>query len=54
MFQILSGASVIHNPLMSLENRVAISPVLTRELNRQGSLEFSIAPVHPMYDSLTS
>ena len=54
MFQILSGANIIHNPLMASENRITVSPVLTRELNRQGSLEFSIAPVHPMYDSLTS
>lgn len=53
MYKILSGSSVIHNPLQTLSDRVVISPVLTRELNRQGSLSFDIAPSNPTYDDLT-
>lgn len=53
MYRISSGSNIIHDPLRSLEGRVSISPVLTRELNRHGSLSFDVAPSNPTYDDLT-
>ena len=53
MFQITSGTEIVHSPLMALQDRIAITPILERELNRQGSLTFSVAPTHPMYDDLS-
>lgn len=53
MYRILAGNQYIHDPQEELDGRVVISPVLSRQINKQGSLTFNIAPTNPLYNSLT-
>lgn len=53
MYRILCNGDTLHDPMQAELDKTAISPVLTRELNRQGSLSFSIAQTNPLYDSIT-
>lgn len=52
MYRIYANGEILHNPWMAEEGRVVIDPVLREKLNTHGSLEFSIAPSHPLYDAL--
>lgn len=50
----INGTSyVLHDPRFESEGCVVISPVMTREVNRQGSLSFQLAQTHPLYDTIT-
>lgn len=52
MYTIQNGDEFIHNPRFAIDGRVSISPVLSRGVNRQGSLQFSLAVTNPMYDTI--
>ena len=50
-FEIYSGDSLVYNSRSTNQNYALGSPHLKLELNKAGTLEFSIFPTHPMYNS---
>lgn len=52
MYRIYADGAILHNPNFSEEGRVVIDPVLKEKVNTHGSLQFGIAPDHPLYDKL--
>ena len=52
MFTIYMGVQPLHHPNLDSKGYVCISPVLKEKLNTHGSLEFSMAPQHPLYESI--
>lgn len=52
MFIIYADGEVLHNPKLDRSGKIVINPVLTECINTIGSLEFSIAPTNPLYNSL--
>lgn len=51
MYTILFDGKSVYSPLSTGSNKIVFDPVLTQEVNKAGSLEFTIPPGHPMYDS---
>ncbi len=49
---VLMDKNLVHSPLFSGLGYVVINPVLTLEVNKAGSLEFSLTPSHPLYNRL--
>lgn len=43
---------ILHHPRLFSDGYVVANPVLTEEVNTQGSLTFSVAPTNPLYDTL--
>lgn len=52
MYRIYADGAILHNPNFSEEGRVVIDPVLKEKVNTHGSLQFDIAPDHPLYGKL--
>lgn len=46
------GRDIIHSPNLLNEGLIVTSAKLTQEINKAGSLEFTIPPTHPEYDNL--
>ena len=43
---------IIHDPFLDADGRIVKDPVLKERLNTHGSLRFSIAPTHPLYNDI--
>lgn len=52
MYRIYADGAILHNPILAEDGRVVIEPVLKEKVNTHGSLQFGIAPDHPLYDKL--
>lgn len=52
-FTIYAGDEIIYDPYLASSGYAAISPTLTVELNKSGSLEFVLPPGSTGYDSIT-
>lgn len=53
MFYIYADGKPLYAPQLSTEGYGVLSPKLTIELNRAGSLEFTLAPDNVMYDNIS-
>ena len=52
MYTIYADNQILHSPLYDVEDRIVINPVLNEKLNTHGSLQFSIAPTNPLYNTI--
>lgn len=53
IFRIYADDTLIYDPLLTKEGRNVLSPKLTLELNKSGSLKFVMPPDNVAYDSFT-
>ena len=53
MYSIYADGKIIHTPNLTNEGYGVFSPRLTVELNKAGSLEFTLPPNNAMYDGIT-
>lgn len=52
IFTIYADDEVLHDPRLASIDRAVVSPKLTLELNKSGSLTFTLPPSHALYNSL--
>lgn len=43
---------ILHNPILDQQDKIVIKPVLDEKLNTHGSLQFTVPPTNPFYDTL--
>jgi len=53
MYTISCDGNLLYSPLLSDGGYTVLSPKLTLELNKAGSLTFTLPPTNPMYDSIS-
>lgn len=53
MYVIYADNAILHHPRLFRDGRAVASPTLTEEVNKQGSLTFSVAPSNPLYDAIS-
>ena len=52
MYTIMIDGLLLYAPNLADEGFTVLSPKITMELNKSGSLEFTIPPNNPMYDRI--
>lgn len=52
MYSIESGGKILHSPLLIEDGYIVSNPIITEELNKASSLQFTIPPTNPEYDSI--
>lgn len=51
MYEIYADGKILYNPMLS-DRYPVISPKCTKEVNKAGSLDFTLPPSHPLYGKL--
>lgn len=52
MYEIIADNMLLYSPKIESQGYIVTDPTLTKEVNRAGSLEFSMPPNHPFYGKL--
>lgn len=52
MYEIIADNMLLYSPKIESQGYIVTDPILTKEVNRAGSLEFSMPPNHPFYGKL--
>lgn len=52
MYEIIADNMLLYSPKIESQGYIVTDPTLTKEVNRAGSLEFSMPPDHPFYGKL--
>lgn len=52
MYKILIDGQVLYSPALAESGYIVINPKITKEMNKSGSMEFTVPPNNPMYDNI--
>jgi len=52
MYSIESGGKILSSPLLIEEGYIVSSPIITEELNKASTMQFTIPPTNPEHDSI--
>lgn len=52
MYKIFANGDILHHPMMFEGGYIVDNPAIKQSLNTHGSMEFTMLPEHPLYDSI--